>query len=177
LRPEHSRAHPRHMPILYNVNFINPFLDAVLNVLSTMASVEATPGKPFINKTRTSLGDVTGLIGVTGYASGSIALSLNQGAILTIVNNMLSESYTEINDDIADAVGELTNMIAGQARGDLSKLGMNFKASTPSVVVGKGHKVKHVSSAPVLAIPFSTPDGDLTVEVCFSHGVPEPDTE
>ena len=163
------------MPIRYDVNFINPFLDAVLNVLGTMASVEATPGKPFINKTRTATGDVTGLIGVTGYASGSISLSLSQGAILTIVNNMLSESYTEINDDIADAVGELTNMIAGQARGDLSKQGMIFKASTPSVVVGKGHKVKHISPAPVLAIPFSTPDGALTVEVCLSQGEPEPE--
>jgi len=165
------------MSIRYDVNFINPFLDAVLNVLGTMASVEATPGKPFINKTRTAAGDVTGVIGVTGHATGSIALSLSQGAILKIVNNMLSENYEEINDDIADAVGELTNMIAGQARGDLAKLGMNFKASTPSVAVGKGLKVKHAAKAPVLAIPFSTPDGDLTVEVCLTQGEPEPEPE
>jgi len=157
------------MAIRYDVNFINPFLEAVVNVLGTMANVEASPGKPFINKTRTATGDVTGLIGVTGYAQGTISLSLSQGAILLIVNNMLSESYAEINDDIADAVGELTNMIAGQARGDLSKQGMSFKASTPTVTVGKGHKVKHVGKAPVLAIPFSTSGGDLSVEVCFTE--------
>ncbi|MGE4299513.1 MAG: chemotaxis protein CheX [Desulfovibrionaceae bacterium] len=159
--------HNADMAFKYDVNFINPFLSAVVNVLTTMARVKITPGKPFINKDRTAVGDVTGLIGVTGYAKGTMSVSLEERAILKIVNNMLYESYTEINDEIADAVGELTNMIAGQARGDLSKQGMSFQASTPSVVVGKGHSVDHAGSAPVLAIPFTTEDGDLVVEVCF----------
>lgn len=29
-----------------NVNFINPFLQSLLNVISTMASMDLTPGKP-----------------------------------------------------------------------------------------------------------------------------------
>jgi len=156
------------MTIRYDVKFINPFLDAVISVLSTMANVEAIAGKPFINKKRTAIGDVTGLIGVTGYTEGTLSLSLSQGAILKIVNNMLYEDYKEINADIADAVGELTNMITGQARMHLSERGMDFKASTPTVVIGKGHEVKHVPDSPVLAIPFSTDSGDFLVEVCFA---------
>lgn len=31
-----------------NVNFINPFLQSLLNVISTMASMDLTPGKPQI---------------------------------------------------------------------------------------------------------------------------------
>jgi chemotaxis protein CheX len=33
------------MAIKYDVAFINPFLEAVINVLSTMAMVSATPGR------------------------------------------------------------------------------------------------------------------------------------
>ncbi|EPR43788.1 putative chemotaxis phosphatase, CheX [Desulfovibrio sp. X2] len=157
----------------YDVNFINPFLSAVLNVLATMAQVVALPGKPYINTKGLAVGDVTGLIGVTGYTTGTISVTLSKGAILAIVNNMLMESYTDINADIADAVGELTNMIAGQARAKLSEQGMSFSASTPSVVVGMGHKIQHVAKAPILAIPFTTDHGNLVIEVCFAD--PEPD--
>jgi chemotaxis protein CheX len=158
------------MSIRYDVDFINPFLEAVVHVLGTMANVQARPGRPYINRKRTAIGDVTGLIGVTGHAAGTISLTLSQGAILRIVNNMLYENFTEIDDEIADAVGELTNMIAGQARGALSRNGMSFKASTPTVVRGKGHEVQHAARAPVLAIPFQTDDGELVVEVCFTGG-------
>lgn len=151
----------------YDASFINPFLDAVVSVLGMMASVEVIPGKPFINRNRTTMGDITGTIGITGYASGAMSLTLDEAVILRIVNNMLAENYAELNPDIADAVGELTNMIAGQARQDLANLGMNFKSSTPSVVIGKGHQVQHITSSPILAIPFSTKDGALVVEVSF----------
>jgi len=156
------------MGIHYNVDFINPFLEAVLHVLSTMANVSAAPGKPYINKKRKAQGDVTGLIGFTGTTTGTMSVTMSKGAILKIVNSMLFESYTEIDDDIADAVGELTNMIAGQARNTLSEHGMSLQASTPSVVVGKGHTLDHIASAPILAIPFSTEDGNFVVEVCLS---------
>ena len=159
------------MPVLYNVNFINPFLHAVIEVLSAMAQVEPRPGKPYINVLHAAKGDVTGLIGVTGYARGTISLTLSKDAILHIVSRMLMTEYTEINDDIIDATGELTNMIAGHAREALEAQGMLFQASSPSVVVGRGHRIDHISGAPVLAIPFSIDHGDFVVETAFTDSV------
>ena len=156
------------MKFNYNVEFINPFLSAVVNVLSTMAQIEPRPGKPYINVKGVAVGDVTGIIGITGYSRGTISLTLSKSAILAIVNNMLAETYTEINEDIADGVGELTNMISGQARAKLSEQGMSFQASTPSVVVGAGHKVTHLTGSPILAIPFETDHGPFVVEVCLA---------
>lgn len=155
--------------IKYNVEFINPFLNSVINVLSTMAFVEAKPGTPYVNKDRKAVGDVTGLIGITGFAEGTISLTLEENAILKIVNNMLYEDFKELNDDISDAVGELTNMIAGQARAELAEQGKKFEASTPSVVTGKGHKINHIGSAPILSIPFSIDEGTFVVEVAFGE--------
>jgi chemotaxis protein CheX len=156
------------MAISYDVNFINPFLEAVINVLETMANVKVKPGKPYINKHRTAVGDVTGIINISGHTNGVISLTLSKDAVLTIVNNMLFESYTEINDEIADAVGELTNMISGQARIKLSEQGQKFQAGTPKIIVGKGKKLEHIPNAPILAIPFTlSSGGDLVVEASF----------
>jgi len=156
------------MAISYDVNFINPFLEAVINVLETMANVKVKPGKPYINKHRTAVGDVTGIINISGHTNGVISLTLFKDAVLTIVNNMLFESYTEINDEIADAVGELTNMISGQARIKLSEQGQKFQAGTPKIIVGKGKKLEHIPNAPILAIPFTlSSGGDLVVEASF----------
>ena len=153
--------------IKYDVNFINPFLHAVVHVLQTMAHIEAKNEAPYLNQERKSTGDVTGIIGITGYSKGTMSITLEKNVILKIVNNMLFEDFTEINDEICDAVGELTNMISGQARAKLSEQGQRFEASTPAVISGKGIDIKHVASAPVLSIPFTTEEGRFVVEVAF----------
>ncbi len=47
-----------------NVEFINPFLSSMLNVMSTMAKMELTPEKPKLKKDDVAMGDVSGLIGM-----------------------------------------------------------------------------------------------------------------
>ena len=46
------------------------------------------------------MGDVSAIIGLTGSARGSLALSFSEKCIIRIVNNMLGEKFTEITDDI-----------------------------------------------------------------------------
>ena len=99
-----------------DVRYINPFLTGTINVLKTMAAVDPTPGKPYLKKNSLAVGDVSGIIGLTGSVAGSMALSFSEKAILKIVSNMLGEELTEVNGDIADAVGEITNMVSGASR-------------------------------------------------------------
>ncbi|WP_456433432.1 chemotaxis protein CheX [Thermosulfuriphilus sp.] len=151
-----------------DVRYINPFLSAAVNVLKTMAMTEAKPGKPYIKKDGTATGDITGIIGITGDKEGSLSITFTEPCILHILSNMLGESYDGITEEVKDAVGELTNMICGNARQILQKEGLNLSASIPTIVTGKGHTIKHLCSGPKLAIPFSTEAGDFTVEVCLS---------
>jgi chemotaxis protein CheX len=150
-----------------NVDYINPFLEGTINVLKTMARVEARPGKPFLKKDNTAAGDVTGIIGVTGATEGSLAVTFTQSCILHIVSCMLGEQFDKISAEIKDAVGELTNMISGDARRVLGEKGVSLEASIPTVVSGPGHSVDHISNSPTIVIPFSTDHGNFTVEVCF----------
>ena len=152
-----------------DVKLINPFIDATICVLETMAFIKVTPGKPYVKRDNLAVGDVTGILGLTGIANGTIAVTFEERCILTIVSNMFGESMETLNDDIADAVGELTNMISGQARGGLEQMGKVFKAAIPSVVTGKNHSIRHYSDGPKIAIPFNTDAGDFTIEVCFER--------
>ncbi len=150
-----------------DVKYINPFIGATVHVLKTMAQTEVTAGNPFLKKDKVARGDVSGLIGLTGGVSGTISVSFTEKSILAIVTKMLGEEMTAMDDEIGDAVGEIANMISGQARQALEAMGRPLQAAIPSVIMGRGHRITHITSHPVIAIPFSTVDGGFTIEVCF----------
>lgn len=150
-----------------DAKLINPFINATNNVLSTMAFVTCKVGKPYLKKDDKAKGDVTGVIGITGDTNGTIAVTFDEGSILKIVSNMFGEEMTELDHEVADAVGELVNMISGQARRELEEIGRVFYAAIPTVISGKGHCVTHYTDGPKIAIPFSTDNGSFTIEVCL----------
>lgn len=154
-----------------DVRFINPFLDGTVSVLKTMAMVDPKAGKPFLKKGNQAAGDISGIIGMTGSARGSLALSFSDKCILKIVSNMLGEQYPEINGDVRDAVGEITNMISGVARKNLESQGYNIAASIPTVVCGKNHAIIHVLGGPSIIIPFETADGPFCVDICLDEAI------
>ena len=56
--------------------FINPFLDSLINVLEIMASTKLQPGKPILKRNEIAHGDVSGLIGLVGPdTKGSLSIS------------------------------------------------------------------------------------------------------
>lgn len=148
---------------------VNPFLEATKNVIGTMASTEATPGKPHLKEGIKTWGEVTGIIGLAGEnVMGNMILSFDKASILDIVSKMLMEEFTEINDDIVDATGELTNMISGGAKPALSEQGYKLDMATPVVIVGKDVEMTQLTKAPIIVIPFSTPVGQFVVEACLT---------
>ncbi len=151
-----------------DAELINPFINATMNVLETMAFSKSQAGKPYLKKENTATGIITGIIGITGTGNGgTISVTFDEGSILKIVSNMFGEEMTEINGEIADAVGELTNMISGQARRELEEKGRLFEAAIPSVITGKDHSITHITNGPKIAIPFTADGGRFVIEVCL----------
>jgi len=132
-----------------------------------MAFIEPIAGKPYLKQDQVATGDVSGIIGLTGDARGSLAITFTSPCIIAILHAMLGEQYTEINADVMDAVGELTNMISGDARKRLEGEGFIVTAALPTVVSGKDHVIKHVLGGPSIIIPFSTTHGMFVVDVCI----------
>lgn len=150
-----------------DVKFINPFLQGTVEVLKKMAFMDPRPGKVYLKENNIAAGDVSGIIGITGDATGSLAISFSDPCICHIVGRMLGETFATANHDVFDAVGEITNMISGVARTYLEKDGMQVYAAIPSVVFGKHHTIDHILDAPSIIIPFTTEAGLFVVDVCI----------
>ena len=127
---------------------INPFLAGTLEVLNKMARIDAVPGKPRVKTDDAASGDVSGIIGITGDALGSLALSFSEACIRQIVANMLNEQFDGVTQEIIDATGELTNMISGASRTQMEKMGLSVYAAIPTVVHGRQHTISHILKSP-----------------------------
>lgn len=150
--------------------FINPFLEAVSNVLGTMAMLESSPGKPSLKDDSTARGDVSGIIGMSGSnVAGSMAISFPKKVACEIVKRMLGDELNEINETVTDLVGEVTNMVAGGAKNQLMENGYDIGMATPVIVSGENHEIKHKASGKKILLPFNTEVGDFFVEVCFDE--------
>lgn len=150
-----------------DVNLINPFIEATLHVLSSMAFTKATAGKPFLKNDNIASGDVTGIVGLIGEARGTISVSFTEECILSIVGSMFGEEIPRINEEVKDAVGEILNIVSGQARQKLETQGRMLKGAIPTVITGKNHSITHITRQPIVAVPFETASGRFTIEICL----------
>ncbi len=153
-----------------DVRFINPFVVATTTVFKTMLNIDLTMSKPLLRKTRESTGDVTGVMGLAGDAKGTICLGFTKEGAIFAYRSLTGDGANDMSPDVVDAIGELTNIISGQARKELEKAQINLKAGIPSVVVGKGVELHFMSALPIASLPFQfqTDNGPQMVHVDFS---------
>ena len=147
------------------VDFVNPFLEAAKSVIETMAFTPVTPGKPAVKQDNLTWGIVSGVIGLaSAKLKGNMVLSFDEGAILGIVSKMLGEEFQSIGPDVVDAVGELTNMISGNAKKALSEKGFVFDMAIPVMIIGKDVAIVQFTKGPIITVPFETEKGKFVIE-------------
>ena len=144
-----------------------PFITATNTVLKTMAGVTPMAKVPYVKRGLVAQGDISAVIGITGQYKGSISVSFSRPCAIALVKAMLGDDIQDVLQDTRDAVGEITNMISGQARAGLAEMGIKLQGSTPMVIVGDLHTITHSPGVPVVAIPFVTEHGDFTLEFCL----------
>ena len=153
-----------------NVEYVNPFLSSLVNVLSTMANTTIVPGQPRIKKDEVARGDVSGLIGMIGpQTKGSFSVTFEESLALEIMFRMLGERPKSINEEVTDMVGEITNMVTGGAKRILGEKGYEFSMATPVVVSGKGHTITHKTTGAKILMPFDSDFGKVFIEVSFDE--------
>ena len=143
--------------------YINPFLTSTISVFDTMLGCALTRGTPYVKDGSQPEHEVSGVIGLSGKAQGTVVLGLGREAALRAAEVLLKERPPEINGDVTDAVGELANIIAGGAKAQLEHLALSV--SLPTVITGKHHCVEFPSKVTPICIPFQSEWGAVSVEV------------
>jgi chemotaxis protein CheX len=152
----------------FDVNFINPFLNATVKVFKVQCFMELKPQKPRVKSAEEPplFGDVSGIISVNSETFvGNLAISMSESTFVAVVKNMLGETVSGVTERHVDLVGELANMILGQAKLELATLGYRIDMALPSCVWGKDHQIKHFGSGRCVVLPFETAYGIICSEI------------
>lgn len=149
-----------------NPNYIKPFVAAAKRVFDTMIMVPFNLGKPTLKQGNQAPHEISSIIGLSGNVTGCVVISLSSEVAFQLVSSLTGEEINELDADCTDAIGEIANMIAGNAKTDFPS--SNNAISVPSVVVGK-HKVSYPSGIPVIAIPCSTDKGQMIIEIAIKE--------
>ncbi|GAB6166428.1 chemotaxis protein CheX [Thermostilla marina] len=145
------------------VEFVNPFIQSLKDTFATMLNCEVQRGELSLKNGSKASHEISGVIGLTGDTVGTVVLSLSRDVALKAASTMLMMETTELDADVLDAVGELTNMVAGAAKAQLTEF--NLAVSLPNVITGTEHDVHFPSNVTPLVISFTSPWGPLTLEV------------
>lgn len=150
-----------------NADVVNSFIDAVLNTLETSASTTAEMGKPYVAQDRRASGPVSGVLSVSGDAEAVVSITFSESGILSVVSRLFGETIDQLNDEIKDAVGEISNMVSGQVTNTLAQAGGKYKVSLNTVILEEGHTIPHFDQMRPIALPFKTDDGEFFIEFSF----------
>jgi chemotaxis protein CheX len=144
--------------------YVNPFVDAVIRLFQTMMTLTVTIGKPALNTTARPHHDVCGVIDVSGDVHGRVVVSMPEPLATRLASEMLGDPIAQLDADCIDAVGEIANMIAGNAKTDFP--GGSSAISVPQVVIGR-ENVPYPDATPIISIPCETDKGPLQIDVAL----------
>jgi chemotaxis protein CheX len=148
---------------------INSINQSVLNVFSTMLGVELGSGEASVEHSTPDANDgVVSFIGVAGAWAGTGSVSCSPALACRVCSLMLMTEATAVDEDVLDAVAELTNMIIGNVKTDLEAEVGPLGLSIPTVVFGRNFKTKSAGSAEWIVMRFPWEGETLLVKVCLA---------
>lgn len=93
-----------------------------------------------------------------------MVVSFPEAVALQMASALLQNELTEVDRDCTDAIGEIANMVAGDAKRRFPK--GNTSISVPSIILGQ-HKVAFPKGIPIISIPCETKAGSFSIEVAL----------
>jgi chemotaxis protein CheX len=147
-----------------DVRFVNAFLYAIKHVFQTMVPCEIIMGKPQVKGYSETPSDVTAAIQLRGDVSGWVNLCFTERTASRVARQFAATNFNETDPLIKDAIGELLNMIVGQAKANFD--GLRSVISLPHIL-HRGQSIGQESlvPGPTLMFPCDTSLGRFRVEV------------
>lgn len=154
-----------------SVEFINPFISAVDKTFATMTNIPVHRSTPTLKVNPSTLYPVSGIIGFSGIVVGTVVMTVSEPLAIKIASTLLMTDLKAVDGDVLDAIGEMTNVIAGNAKARLEHYRLNL--SLPNIIFGANTEIRFPESSQPITIPFETEYGPFAVEIGFtSHAVP-----
>ncbi|MDR2184683.1 MAG: chemotaxis protein CheX [Treponema sp.] len=135
--------------------YIQPFVDVCVSVFKDFVGVDLGAERPhFAEKEAVYDWDISAVIGLTGEARGAVVISMKKELAVKITGLLTGSEHKDLDDEVVDAIGEIVNIIAGNAKKGLEE-SFRLVISLPTIVQGKEHAIKWPNNqARIICIPF-----------------------
>jgi len=150
-----------------NAEYVNPFLEAASAVFKSILGVDLRRGKLVIKDSPVPAMDIAIIIGITGGVTGEVVYSMEFNMVKKIADILapgLSEE--QIKGEYKDIIGELSNMITGNAMNLFASTGKQIDITTPTVVEGKDFTLTMIKQT-TLGINLYSPMGQLEMNIAL----------
>lgn len=154
-----------------DIRYVNPFIGAVRHLFKTMLNTDIIFSKPTIKNTNSLTPDIATVINFTGSADGRVALCFQTRPAVQIASKFAGAKIPANSEDLADALGELTNIVVGKVKASIGDLQINI--SLPEVLNGKDNQSPYSTTTPALILPCDSQLGRFWVEISMT-GAEEP---
>ncbi|MGE3276336.1 MAG: chemotaxis protein CheX [Vicinamibacterales bacterium] len=144
---------------------VSTLVAATHDVFSSMVARELSEEAPVVGDALRPKSNVVGTVGFTGSERGLVAFYSTLDAANQIAGAMLGIEASEVNGEMPDAIGEITNMIAGAFRTRMAEHGDAWAISVPTVTVGSDFYTKYVFDADRVLMPFKMDENPIYVEL------------
>jgi chemotaxis protein CheX len=144
---------------------LEPFIGATFAALSEMVGTEVVVRAVYQKTMDHALGDLAAVIGLRSETEGSLVLAFPQQTAAALAGRILAEVTPEVDDSlIRDCVGEIANVVAGQAKAMLAEGPYRFVFCLPQIVV----RAKDFQPRPgldCLVAAFASDQGDFALQL------------
>ncbi len=149
-----------------DIDYINPVIAGLEKTFQTMLQCNVERLGLGLMENNLALHPISGIIGISGKGVGTVVLSLSESVALKAASTMLMAELSEIDDEVMDAVGEITNMVCGAAKARLEQFHLSM--SLPNVLSGTNCRLHFPQNARPISIPFKCAWGELALQIGFS---------
>jgi chemotaxis protein CheX len=147
---------------------VTSMVTATVEVFEMMLGAPATPGEPQVDAGMTGPSDsVIALAGIAGSWIGTGSISCSVPLACRLSSALLSAEFTNVDDEVLDAFGEIANMIIGNVKNHLEKVAGPLGLSIPTVVFGKNFVTRSASKRSWVTVPFDTAGERFNVHLCI----------
>ena len=144
---------------------IGHLVKSTQEVFETMVFESVALGTPIEGEALRPRSNVVGQVAFTGKASGIVAFYSTLDTAKSIVGSMLGTTPDQVDGELPDAIGEISNMIAGAFRSQVTSDGHPCDIAIPTVTVGSDFYTKPVANCQRVLCPFKFRGGEVFVEL------------
>ena len=131
-----------------DIKYVNPFIKATITVLELLGMAGGTIGKPALSDMKFPDPSFLIQVGVVGGMKGQVIVGMSEEKAKATASTMMMGMPVDNLDEMAcSALGELGNMIMGNASTIFSTMNIVFDITPPISMKGAGLKVQADTTA------------------------------